>query len=311
MSYFILVLRNHCQVVVVTALVPTVWGTTYAVTTELLPADRPLLAATVRALPAGLLLVALSRRLPSGSWWWRAGVLGGLNIGAFFALLFVAAYRLPGGVAAVAGAVQPLLVAAVAVPLLGQRPHARQVIAAAAGLIGVALLVLRADARLDAVGVAAALAGACAMAVGVTLAKRWGLPAPVLAVTGWQLVAGGLLLLPLTLFIEGLPPTIDAANVVGYSYLSLVGTAAAYTLWFRGIQALPVTDVVLLGLLSPVVATALGWFALRQTLTVGQIAGAAIVLAALIVAQRRPTPIHPAGQPIACEATEQGAKVST
>ncbi len=289
-----------------------VWGTTYAVTTEFLPPDRPLLAATVRALPAGLLLVALSRRLPTGSWWWRAGVLGALNIGAFFALLFVAAYRLPGGVAAVAGAVQPLLVAAIAVPLLGQRPRVHQLIAAGAGLVGVALLVLRADARLDAIGVAAALSGACAMAAGVTLAKRWGLPAPVLAVTGWQLVAGGLILLPLTLSIEGPPPAhLDAANVVGYAYLSLVGTAGAYTLWFRGIQALPVTDVTMLGLLSPVVATALGWLALNQTLTAGQVAGAVIVLAALIVAQRRPTPFPPVGQPIPCKATEQETKVST
>ncbi len=38
---------------VVTAFAPAVWGSTYLVTTELLPANRPLLAAAVRALPAG------------------------------------------------------------------------------------------------------------------------------------------------------------------------------------------------------------------------------------------------------------------
>lgn len=41
-----------------TALAPLVWGTTYLTTTELLPPGRPLLAAALRALPAGLLLVA-------------------------------------------------------------------------------------------------------------------------------------------------------------------------------------------------------------------------------------------------------------
>jgi len=46
------------------------------------------------------LLLTLTRRLPRGSWWWRAAVLGLLNFGAFFPLLFFAAYRLPGGVAA-------------------------------------------------------------------------------------------------------------------------------------------------------------------------------------------------------------------
>jgi len=100
--------------VVTTALVPVVWGSTYLVTTELLPPGRPLLAAALRALPAGLVLVLLTRRLPRGTWWWRAPVLGALNIGVFFSLLFVAAYRLPGGIAAVILAMQPLLVAALA-----------------------------------------------------------------------------------------------------------------------------------------------------------------------------------------------------
>ena len=190
----------------VTALAPAIWGTTYLVTTELLPPDRPLLAAVVRALPAGLLLVALTRRLPRGVWWWRAAVLGALNIGAFFALLFVAAYRLPGGVAATIGAVQPLLVAGLSAGLLGERLSLRTTIAAAAGVAGVSLLVLRADARLDALGVAAAVGGAVVMAIGVVLSKRWPSPAPLLATTGWQLIAGGLLLLPVALLVEGPPP---------------------------------------------------------------------------------------------------------
>ena len=59
----------RAPILLVTALTPVVWGTTYAVTTELLPPGRPLLAAALRALPAGLLLVALTRRLPSGHWW--------------------------------------------------------------------------------------------------------------------------------------------------------------------------------------------------------------------------------------------------
>ena len=97
-----------------TALTPAVWGTTYIVATEMLPAGRPLLAAAVRALPIGIAFMLTRRCLPVGMWWWRATVLGMLNIGAFFALLFVAAFRLPGGVAATAGALQPLVAAAIA-----------------------------------------------------------------------------------------------------------------------------------------------------------------------------------------------------
>ncbi len=272
-----------------TALAPAVWGSTYFVTTEFLPPDRPLLAGVLRALPAGILLVLLTRQLPKGSWWWKALVLGTLNIGVFFALLFVAAYRLPGGVAATVGSVQPLLVAGLAAGLLGQRLTLRTVLAAVTGIAGVALLVLRADARLDALGVAAALGGAVVMATGVVLSKRWVSPAPLLATTGWQLVAGGLLLTPVALLVEGPPPSsFTGENLLGYGYLTLIGAAVAYGLWFRGIKALSPTEVTFLGLLSPLVATVLGWALLGQRLTPLQLLGGVLALAAVALAQLRP-----------------------
>jgi len=159
---------------VLTALAPATWGLTYIVTTELLPPGRPLLAAMLRALPAGLLLAALTGRRPTGSWWWKALVLGVLNIGAFFVLLFVAAYRLPGGVAATLGSIQPLIAAGLAVPVLGERFRTTTAIAGGLGVIGVGLLVLRANATLDVVGVLAGLTGAISMATGVVLTKYWG-----------------------------------------------------------------------------------------------------------------------------------------
>ncbi|MFG2103606.1 hypothetical protein ACGFJ5_23760 [Micromonospora echinaurantiaca] len=84
-------------------------------TTEWLPPDRPLLATTVRALPRGLMMLALTRLLPTGTWW-RSLLLGTLNIGASNVLLFVAAYRLPGGIAAMIMAVQPMVVLLLAAP---------------------------------------------------------------------------------------------------------------------------------------------------------------------------------------------------
>lgn len=285
------------SVLLVTAAVPAVWGSTYLVTTELLPPDRPLLAGALRALPAGLLLLAITRRVPSGDWWWRAAVLGTLNIGAFFALLFVSAYRLPGGVAAVLGAVGPLLVAGLSVALLGARVAPSTVLAGVVGAGGVALTVLTAQARLDPVGVLAGAGATASMALGVVLTKRWGRPAPLLAVTAWQLTAGGLLLLPLALAVEGLPATLTAVNLGGYGYLSLVGGAAAYALWFRGIERLPATSVSLLGLLSPLAATVLGWGVLGQRLTPVQLLGMVIALGCLVAARGGPDAVQRGGAP--------------
>ncbi|MGH4016803.1 MAG: hypothetical protein ACRDSL_23295, partial [Pseudonocardiaceae bacterium] len=46
------------------AVAPVSWGTTYLVTTEFLPPDIPLLSGAIRALPAGLVLLAITRTLP-------------------------------------------------------------------------------------------------------------------------------------------------------------------------------------------------------------------------------------------------------
>ncbi|MEV6205676.1 EamA family transporter [Kitasatospora sp. NPDC051914] len=286
-------LRNRPATLLLTALAPAVWGSTYLVTTELLPPDRPLTAAALRALPAGLLLLLITRRLPSGSWWWKSLVLGALNIGIFLALLFVAAYRLPGGLAATVGSVQPLLVVGLSVALLGQRFTLRSLVAALGGIAGVGLLVLRADARPDAIGIAAALGGAVVMASGVVLSKRWAPPAGLLAVTGWQLVTGGLLLAPTALLAEGTPPALTVRNLAGYGYLGLIGAAVAYALWFRGIRALSPTEVTFLGLLSPLVATVLGWLALGQGLTGLQLLGGALALGSVVLAQTRPATAGP------------------
>ena len=278
--------RSLWLVTALTAVAPITWGTTYVVTTEWLPPDRPLLAATVRALPAGLLLVAAGRVLPRGAWWWKAALLGTLNIGAFFALLFVAAYRLPGGVAAVLGAVQPLVVALLALPLLGQPLRARTFALGATGVAGVALVVLTDAARLDALGVLAGLVGTVCMGTGVVLTKRWGRPVPVLAFTGWQLAAGGLVLLPVALAVEGLPPALTAGHVGGFLYLAVVNTALAYVLWLRGIGLLPADRVSFLALLSPVVAAAAGWVLLGQSLGPLQLTGVVLALGSVVLAQR-------------------------
>jgi probable blue pigment (indigoidine) exporter len=277
--------NRRLALVFATALAPMAWGTTYIVSTELLPADRPLLAGLLRALPAGIGLALITRTRPTGTWWIKAAVLGTLNIGGFFALLFYAAFRLPGGVAGTLGAVQPLIAVGLAAVLLGEQVRRVTLMASTLGMAGVALLVLSADAQLDTIGILAGLAGAISMAIGVVLTKRWGRPVPLLAFTSWQLIAGGLVLLPLAIGIEGLPTTLTESNIAGFFWLATVGTAVAYSLWFRGVQLLPVAQVSILGLLSPLVATLAGWIVLDQTLSFGQLIGAVLVLGAVWLGQ--------------------------
>ncbi|WP_329125598.1 EamA family transporter [Streptomyces sp. NBC_01465] len=270
------------------AIGPLTWGTTYVVTTQLLPPDRPLLLAMLRALPAGLVLVAFTRRLPSGSWWWKSAVLGMLNFGAFFPLVFLGAYRLPGGVASTIGAILPLLVAVLGAFVLKVRATRRTLGAGVVGVIGVGLLVLRGSAAIDPLGLGAMLLATSLMALAVLLGKRWGRPegVPLLAMTGWQLTAGGLVLVPLALGVEGMPPALSGANIAGFAYLGLIGTALAYAMWFRGIERLPASSVSFLGLANPIMATLVGLVVLGQTLTLWQVGGLVLVLASVLLGQR-------------------------
>lgn len=86
---------QQIKTIALTAIAPIVWGSTYIVTTEALPAESPLIASTIRSLPAGVLLVLISRAWPVGMWWSRIAILGFLNIGLFFYCLFFAATYLP------------------------------------------------------------------------------------------------------------------------------------------------------------------------------------------------------------------------
>ncbi|WP_343232887.1 MULTISPECIES: EamA family transporter [unclassified Tsukamurella] len=273
-----------------TALAPAVWGTTYAVTTHFLPAGHPLFAALMRSLPAGLLAMLIARRLPRGSWWWRSAVLGILNMGAFFPLLFLSAQHLPGGVAATLGATQPIVVAFLAVAILHEGLSLWRFGWGLVGVIGVGLVVLGPDAALDPVGILAGVAGAASMGTGVTLTKKWGRPEGVSAIgmAGWQLTAAGLVLIVPAMLIDGIPSGLDSSAVGGYLWLGLVGALLTYALWFSGIRRLPVTATALLGLLSPLVAAALGALVSGESLRPVQLLGFAVALAAMVAGQVTP-----------------------
>lgn len=269
-----------------TALAPAIWGSTYIVTSELLPPDRPFTAALIRVLPAGLLLVLYARCWPARRNWWRLLVLAALNIGVFQALLFVAAYRLPGGLAAVLGAIQPLLVMVLAWSVDGRAPRRATLCAAVTGVVGMAVLLLSPDTVFEPVGIAAALAGAVCMAAGTWLTQRWRLDMPVLALTGWQLLAGGLMLAPVAWLADAPLPALSVLQAGAYAYLCLAGALLAYALWFRGIGRLPAVAVSSLGLLSPLSAVVLGWGLLGQTVSGTALLGLVAVLVSVLVVQR-------------------------
>lgn len=289
---------NRTTDLFLTAIAPVIWGSSYIVATELLPHGYPLTVSLLRALPAGLILLLVVRQLPPAGSRGRVLILGALNFAVFWSMLFVAAYRLPGGVAATLGAVQPLLVLFLARFALGNTITVLGIIAALSGLIGVAMLVLGPTASLDPIGIIAALLGAASMAVGTVLTRKWQPPVSPLTFTAWQLTAGGLLLIPVALIVEPGFPLPTLTNLAGLIWLGLIGAALTYYLWFRGIARLGPTTVTSFGFLSPTSAVLLGWFVLGEALSALQITGVVVVLISIWLGQRAAATPTPAPQNI-------------
>ena len=271
--------------ILLTAIAPMLWGSTYLVTTEFLPEGRPFIAAFLRVFPAGILLLIYTREWPKKTIWLQLTTLSILNIGAFQALLFIAAYRLPGGIAAILGALQPLIILFIVWLVDQKAPTRMTLLACIASVIGITLLFITPQAQWDMIGIMAALAGSLFMASGTYLTRRWKTGLSVFALTGWQLMLGAIFLAPFAYLIDPPLTHITLSEAAAYSYLSLAGALLAYFLWFKGVATLPPVAVTSLGLLSPITAVILGWVFLGQRIDGIDFLGLLIVLVSVLVVQ--------------------------
>ncbi|MDR2332372.1 MAG: DMT family transporter [Burkholderiaceae bacterium] len=262
------------------------WGFTYVLTTTWLP-PHPLFLAAFRALGGALVLLAIVRCMPPRIWWGRMVVLGTLNAGLFFGLFFVAATRLPGGVAAIFQALTPLAVIFIAWGLLGARPTATKVGAVLLGALGVSLVVLSSHAQLDPLGMAAAIGSMLSIATGGVLLNKWGQPPmPLLGFTGWQLLIAGVELTVVAVLAQDAPAQLDAANVLGLGLLAVALTAVPFALWFGAIERAGAVAVAPFMLLVPVTAFVLDALVKGVQPSGLQVVGAAVVMGGLMLSQR-------------------------
>ncbi|MFJ4668636.1 EamA family transporter [Kitasatospora purpeofusca] len=273
--------------VLLTAVAPVAWGANYYVTREFLPVDRPLWGAALRALPAGLLLLALRPRRPRGAWWWRTAVLGLLGTAGFFVLLYIASQSLATGVASTVMAASPLAMLLLAWAMTAARPARAHLLGALVGLAGVGLMLLTRSEPVSLPGLAASAAAMLVSSFGYVLAARWREGADVLATTAWQLLAGGLVLLPLAAVFEGPPVVPTGRELAAFGYVAVVATALAFAAWFAGLRRLPAGTVGLLGLLNPLTGVLLGTVVAGERLGPPQFAGLVLVLAGVALGRPR------------------------
>lgn len=272
--------------VALTAIAPMAWGSTYFVTGHLLPPDAALWGGVIRCLPAGLLLLALVRRLPTGSWWWRSFVLGLLSVGGLNVLVYVVAQRLPSSLAATLMSTSAASMLLLSWLILHQRPKLAAVLGAFIGIAGVVVMMGFGAGPIDPWGVVASIVAMLSSTLGFVLTAKWGTAVPPTVMASWQLVAGSLVVLPAAIIVEGPPPPLDAPAIAGFAYLIVVATAIAYAAWFTGLRRLSGSAVGIIGLLNPVTGVLLGVLLGGEVFGIAQAVGLALVIGGVLLGVR-------------------------
>jgi drug/metabolite transporter (DMT)-like permease len=278
-----------------TALAALLFGVNGAVAADLLASLAPLNVAQIRSVLTALLLGLVAYRLGAASPRGRLPALAalGLLLAAVTVSFFAAIDRLGVGPGVTIQFTGPILVLAW-LRLVGKRPvPGRAWVAAAAALIGVALIGRIWDfARVDALGFGAALLASVTFAGYLLVSGHLGRDLPALSVTAFGFGFSALFLLIVT--PVRLPPP-DGAVLMELGWLVLLGTILPFILEVGALRLIDPGTVGVVATLEPVVGAAVAWVWLAQVLDGWQILGGLLVVMAVAVVQRytglEPTPI--------------------
>ena len=272
------------------ALAAVSWGTTGSVTTLLVShaSATPLLVGAARMLTGAVLLLAAARLVegairPAPGEAWRCLALGAC-MALFQATYFTAVTRVGIAVTAlVAICSAPIMIAALATALLGERPTRGLVVALVLGVAGTALLVAAPVATPTAPrplsGVLLALAAGLAYALYVVIAKAAVMRTAPLRLAALTFAVAAVLMAP-ALLMPGAATQL-ALGWLGLLYLGAVTTAGAYALYTAGLRYVSASAAGVASLLEPLTATLLGVLLFGERFGVLGWIGAALLLAGL------------------------------
>jgi drug/metabolite transporter (DMT)-like permease len=274
-----------------------VWGLSFpaiAVGLEYVP---PLFFAALRYdVAAVLLLVYAAARLdgwhPSGRNNLVAIVGGGLFFVAGNGLLFVAQQTVPSSVAAIIQALLPIVTALWALLLLGERPTRLGLAGVVLGFVGIGFVIQPDPSRLvagDTLGRLLVVGQVISVGLGGVIIQRAGPDIGRVALTGWSMLLGALVLHAGSLLAREVP-TADAlvpTAVGAIVYLGVFSTAVAFFIYFTILEEHGAFQAALVSYLVPVVATLVGVFVLGETLGLPTIVGFGLIAGGFALLKRR------------------------
>ncbi len=254
------------------------WGTTYAVTQFTLQEWPPLLLGALRALPAGLLLLAVKPTLPKKGEWQIIFTLGLINIATFFGLIFVMALTLPSAISGVGMISVPVFAMIFHWVVKKQRPHLIQALSGI-GLITLAWILFNpSQIALNPIGLGAMFAAIMCIVIGSSITKSLGNRMHWWKVLTWQLILGGTILSVASgihAFIDPQPYVnavthFDTRNAMGLVWVIGLNTALGYGMYVWLLQRMSVVDFTFGGIANPVAGIVTGMVLMGESFTAVQ-----------------------------------------
>ncbi|MFA0615060.1 DMT family transporter [Vibrio splendidus] len=251
------------------------WGTTYAVTQFTLQEWPPLLLGALRALPAGLLLLAVKPTLPKKGEWQIIFTLGLINIATFFGLIFVMALTLPSAISGVGMISVPVFAMIFHWVVKKQRPHLIQALSGI-GLITLAWILFNpSQIALNPIGLGAMFAAIMCIVIGSSITKSLGNRMHWWKVLTWQLILGGTILSVASgvhAFIDPQPYVnavthFDSRNAMGLLWVLGLNTALGYGMYVWLLQRMSVVDFTFGGIANPVAGIVTGMVLMGESFT--------------------------------------------
>lgn len=278
-----------------------IWGTTFLgirIAVETIP---PFMMAGLRFLLAGgaMLPVLLARggHFPGLRHWRSAAIGGGLMLAGGIGLVSYAERRIPSGMAALMVATIPVWITLFEwLGFGGQRPGAQTFTGLGLGLVGAGLLFVPAlgvgAGGGELAGLGIALVGALLFAAGSLYSRHAPLPADTRIGTASEMLAGGLLLLLVSL-LTGEPARLDLAaistrSLVALAYLTVFGSIAGYTAYLWLLKTVEPAKVATNFFVNPVIAVLAGWLVAGESVTPPMVAAAAVIVLGVAVVTTAP-----------------------
>jgi len=281
-----------------------IWGSTFLAIRLGNEAIAPVWGAAVRLVLAAVLLAIITRALrlplPRGAALRGAVLYGFFNFGVNFSLLYLGEQTVPSGIAAVLFATVPLSTALLAAVLGVERLVIRKLVAALVAIVGVAVIFAgELGAAVPLAGLLTVFGGATAAALSGVLLKQAPRQAAIPANAVGAAVGAAVCLTVSTALGEAhtFPGTLG--GWLPLLYLVVAGSLGAFVLFSWLIARWPVTNASLIGVIVPIIAVALGAIVKAEAPAPLTYAGAAIVIAAVLVAIRTP---HRAAEPTSARA---------